>query len=116
VAGAGAVPPEVSFSSLVMSMALGALSYLHPAATQEAKPAPPQPELAKPVIAMLEVLKEKTRGNLTAEESGLLDSMLLELKVRYMKCCVGGREPTPAGESQSSPDTGSEDPTRDGQP
>ena len=53
---------------------------------------------AKPMIDSLEILKEKTRGNLTAEETTLLDSLLFDLRLRYLK--AGAR---PAGETAVSP-------------
>jgi len=75
-----------TFASLVMSLALGAMDALHASpATADAPARSPQPELAKPVIDMLEVLKEKTEGNLAQDETELLDSLLLELKVRYLR-------------------------------
>ena len=39
---------------------------------------------AKQVISIIQMLKEKTEGNLTQEESTLLDNLLYELKMKYM--------------------------------
>jgi hypothetical protein len=44
-----------------------------------------RPELAKPMIDTLEILKEKTRANLTPEEVELLNSVLLDLRLRYLR-------------------------------
>lgn len=41
-------------------------------------------EHAKYVIDVLEVLKEKTRGNLDAEESRFLDQTISSLKLNYV--------------------------------
>src|SRR5688572_26917432 len=41
-------------------------------------------DLAKHNIDLLGVLEEKTRGNLTPEEKRLLDSVLYELRMRYV--------------------------------
>ena len=39
---------------------------------------------AKLIIDTLSMLKEKTQGNLNAEEDSLLDSMLYELRLKYI--------------------------------
>jgi hypothetical protein len=40
---------------------------------------------ARQTIDMIEVLQEKTRGNLTADEGGLLDDVLYELRMAYVE-------------------------------
>ena len=72
-----------TFSSLVLSLALGALEML--AEPDKADDKPRDHRRARPMIDSLEVLKEKTSGNLTAEETALLDSMLFDLRLRYLK-------------------------------
>lgn len=42
-------------------------------------------EFAKRLIDMLDLLKERTKGNLKSEEEKLLESCLLQLKMNYMK-------------------------------
>jgi hypothetical protein len=101
--------PEANFSSLVVSLAISAIEMLggQPEDEDKDKPAsPPQPQLARPMIDTLEVLKDKTRGNLTPEETGLLDSVLLDLRLRYLKATAA---PQPAGTEPAAP---SEDPPR----
>ena len=67
-------------SSLSMQalMALGEVA--HPAMGQ------PQEDLeqARYLIDVLSLLQEKTKGNLTAEESALLDGALYELRMKYV--------------------------------
>ena len=48
---------------------------------------PPQPALprAKHSIDLLAVLQEKTKGNLTLEETRLLENGLTELRFRYVQ-------------------------------
>jgi hypothetical protein len=41
--------------------------------------------LAKHTIDTISMLKEKTKGNLTAEEENFLESVLVDLKWRYVK-------------------------------
>jgi hypothetical protein len=77
-----------SFNSVVIMLAMGALEQLGIAPeTKEGKtePKPPNLQLARPLIDTLETLKEKTKGNLTKDEEALLDSVLLDLRLRYVK-------------------------------
>jgi hypothetical protein len=45
--------------------------------------------LARQTIDILDMLKEKTKGNLTRDEEKLLDSILYELRVLYLKVSGG---------------------------
>lgn len=45
----------------------------------------PNLELAKHNIDTLGILQKKTSGNLTSEESKLLDSLLYDLRMKYVK-------------------------------
>jgi hypothetical protein len=40
---------------------------------------------AKHFIDTLEILQEKTKGNLTADEGGYLESLLFDLRMRYVE-------------------------------
>jgi len=42
---------------------------------------------AKYTIDLLQVVKEKTQGNLDADEQKLLDGMLYDLRMRYVEAC-----------------------------
>ena len=42
-------------------------------------------ELARQNIDLLELIKEKTKNNLTADEDRLLDSMLFETRMRFVE-------------------------------
>ena len=41
--------------------------------------------LAKQTIDLIALLKEKTKGNLTSDEENLMENMLYDLKLRYVK-------------------------------
>jgi hypothetical protein len=41
--------------------------------------------LAKQTIDLIGMLKEKTKGNLTPEEAKLIENILFDLRVRYVK-------------------------------
>jgi uncharacterized protein DUF1844 len=82
--------PEMSFATLVISLTTSALVHLGvpPEAGEagaEAAP-PPQPNLplARQTIDILEILQEKTRGNLDEAELRLLESVLHDLRMRFV--------------------------------
>jgi Domain of unknown function (DUF1844) len=77
-------PPAMSFDQLVQSVYMTSMMQLG-AATQEGQQ--PQVDIlgARQSIDMLAVLAEKTKGNLTAEETRLLDSALFELRMAFLE-------------------------------
>jgi Domain of unknown function (DUF1844) len=77
-------PPAMSFEQLVQSIYMTAMMQLG-AATHEGQQ--PQVDIlgARQSIDMLGVLAEKTKGNLSAEESRLLDSALFELRMAFLE-------------------------------
>lgn len=46
---------------------------------------------ATQVIEILSLLEQKTRGNLTAEEQQVLESVLFELRMRFVQAKDGGK-------------------------
>src|ERR1700731_971516 len=100
-------PPAMSFEQLVQSIYMTAMMQLG-AATHEGQQ--PQVDIlgARQSIDMLGVLSEKTKGNLTPEESRLLDSALFELRMAFLEItqalarsaaakAPGGARPGPGG-------------------
>lgn len=77
-------PPAMSFEQLVQSFYMTAMMQLG-AATHEGQQ--PQVDIlgARQSIDMLAVLAEKTKGNLTPEETRLLDSALFELRMAFLE-------------------------------
>jgi len=79
----GELPP-VDFIAFVGSLGASALMYLGE------KIAPDQPEGlkdlhgAKQMIDLIALLEEKTKGNLTEDESSMLKSLLYNLRMRYV--------------------------------
>ena len=76
--------PEINFSTFVISLCTQALILLGEHAPREATQ---QVDLvaAKQLIDILGMLREKTRGNLEADETSLLDGMLYDLRLRYVE-------------------------------
>jgi hypothetical protein len=77
--------PEVNFSTFIVSLSTETLFHLgeipHPASGERKKDLP----LAKHAIDTLALLQEKTRGNLTEDEQKLLESMLYDLRMCYIR-------------------------------
>jgi len=77
--------PEGNFAALISMLttqALFAMGLLQMKGQEERKP---DLELAKYNIDMLQVLEEKTKGNLTEEEETVLVNTLNELRMGYVK-------------------------------
>jgi hypothetical protein len=83
--GAAASLPAVDFHTFVLSLGSSALLHLgeieHPdvGATQKDLP------LAKHTIDILVMLEQKTKGNLTPAEEKLIQSLLYDLRLRYVE-------------------------------
>ena len=77
--------PEISFINLIFSLSTSALIQLgeiqDPITQQLAKNLP----LAKQTIDLIGMLEEKTRGNLTSDEKKVLENILYDLRMRYVK-------------------------------
>jgi hypothetical protein len=78
--------PRVDFASLLVSFATSALYHLGQVADPETgEPAPVNLPVARQTIDTLEVLQEKTRGNLTPQEEELLTHLLTDLRMRFVQ-------------------------------
>ena len=82
--------PKASFTALVQQLATQALLLLGVAAPRGREP---RVDLqgAKYVIDTLQILEEKTKGNLTPEESGALAAVLSDLRAGFVE--VATRRP-----------------------
>ena len=97
VASAGTEPlGPASLSSLVLSLTVGALQQMGQGPTGKEAALPVNPEFAKHAIDLIELLREKTKGNTTGEEDELFNAVLLELRVRYMKVLDEKQDVKPA--------------------
>ena len=83
---AGAELPRVDFSTFVLSLGTTALYQMGAVPNPETGEAtPPDALLAQQTIDTLEMLREKTRGNLDDEERNLIDSLLYEIRMRFVE-------------------------------
>ena len=55
----------------------------------DGRPIPPNLEAAKLLIDQLEMIQEKTRNNLSAQESGILDDALKNARLSFVECSGG---------------------------
>ena len=82
----GAAPlPEVNFSSFLLSLSSSILLHLGEIADPQSGEKKKDLALAKQSIDIISLLKDKTRGNLTEEEEKLLDHLLYDLRMRFVK-------------------------------
>ena len=77
--------PEVNFATFIVSLSTEVLFHLgefpHPVSGEKEKDLP----LAKHAIDTLAMLKEKTQGNLTDEEQKLMEGMLYDLRMAFIR-------------------------------
>ena len=78
--------PSVDFSTFVISLGTSALYHMgmvpDPETGNAVKPNLP---VARQTIDTVEMLQDKTRGNLTDEEATLIRNLLTELRMRYVE-------------------------------
>ena len=86
--------PKVDFSTFVLSLGTTALYQLgavpDPASGETVEA---DPLVAQQTIDTLEMIRDKTRGNLDEEERKLIDSLLYELRMRFV--CLLYTSPSP---------------------
>jgi hypothetical protein len=70
--------------------------------SQDGRPMPPNLEAGKLLIDQLEMISEKTRGNLTNQESSILDDALKNVRLAFVETSGG----TPASMMPPSPGAG----------
>ncbi len=82
--------PEVTFASFIVSLSTAALVHLgemeEPGSGAKEKNLP----MAKHSIDTLAMLQEKTKGNLDEEEKALLDHILFDLRLKFVKASKSG--------------------------
>jgi hypothetical protein len=81
----GSVEAPSGFETLVSYLGTTAMFQLGLMTGPAGERIPADLHNARQTIAMLEVVEEKTRGNLTADESRLLDDILYELRMAFIE-------------------------------
>jgi hypothetical protein len=77
------VMTDVDFSGLVLGFSSAALYYIGDSEVEGKKISSKNLSLAKQNIRILELLKDKTQGNLSSEEGSLIDQVLNDLHLKY---------------------------------
>jgi hypothetical protein len=102
--------PDASFAELLNMLVMQAMAGFGAMATPDGQRIPPNMGIAKHFVDMLQVLSDKTQGNLTEEEQKILDQVLYELRMRYVEMATaaagggqapGGAAPSGGGEGPS---------------
>jgi hypothetical protein len=78
---------NVDFSTFIISLGTSALYHLganNPEAQEKAIVSLP---MARNVIDIIVMLREKTAGNLTTDENKLLSALLFDLRLKYVEAC-----------------------------
>jgi hypothetical protein len=82
--------PPADFATLVLSLGSSAVANLGESPSgDDNKPSRNLP-MAKHAIDLLSVLEEKTKGNLSSEEEQILESLLFDLRLRYVEAVKQG--------------------------
>ena len=87
------------FVQFVMMQAQNIFYVLGRIPSQDGRPIPPNLEAAKILIDQLEMIQEKTRGNLSDQESSILEDALKNVRLAFVEASGG----TPASMMPKSP-------------
>jgi hypothetical protein len=82
--------PAIDFITFVVSLGSSVFVHLGEAPHPETgEPLPANLPLAKQTIDILDMLRAKTKGNLTEEEERFLENLLTDLRLRYVGRAAG---------------------------
>jgi hypothetical protein len=91
--GASSPPGTPSIAELVNLLAMQAVVTLGGYQGPGGETIPPNYDVAKHHIDLLDVLDQKTKGNLTDDEKRMLNTVLYELRAQYVQAVSGGTPP-----------------------
>jgi len=77
--------PEINFSAFVISLSTQALMHLGEIANPISEKVEVDVPVAKQMIDILAMLRDKTRGNLNASEDRLMEDILFDLRMKYVE-------------------------------
>lgn len=75
----------INFSTFILGLASTALIHLGDAPNPESGKLESNLDLAKQSLDLLDLLRSKTKGNLSQDEEKLFASLLTDLKLRFVK-------------------------------
>jgi Domain of unknown function (DUF1844) len=77
--------PPLDFASFVLSLGSSVLLHLGEAPNPMTNEMEKNIPLARHTIDIIEMLEEKTRGNLTESETKVINDLLYDLRIQYVK-------------------------------
>ncbi len=77
--------PKIDFSGFILSLYSSGLVQLGKVEDPSSGTKSKNLELARHTIDMMAMLEEKTRGNLTEDESNLLKALLSEIRIAFVE-------------------------------
>jgi hypothetical protein len=77
--------PEMNFASFIFSLSTSAMYHFGDFPDPVSKKAERNLAAARQTIDIIAMLREKTEGNLSPDEKNLIDTILFELRMRYVK-------------------------------
>lgn len=77
--------PPLDFSTFILSLSTSVLMNLGLVENPVTGKTEKEPAVARQTIDLITLLKEKTKGNLTEDETRLVDDVLHELRLWYVK-------------------------------
>lgn len=86
-------PFQIDFSTFIMSLTSSAFYHLGDIADPETGKTETNLPAVHQTIDMLTMLREKTQGNLNAEENKLLEQLVYELQMKYVAKSKSGASP-----------------------
>jgi hypothetical protein len=84
----------IDFYTFLLSLGSSAFVHLGDAPHPETgKPGAPDLLVAKQTIDIIAMLREKTKGNLSGEEEKFLETLLTDLRIRFVQKSAGPKDP-----------------------
>lgn len=96
--------PPIDFNTFITDLITTAHLYLHGFKDPETDDVIVNLGLAKRMIDTIEMLEEKTKGNLTAPESNFLSNSLYELRMGYVRAAAAQKDIPEPEETEDAPE------------
>ena len=87
---------KVDFSTFILSLGTSVMMHLGQGPIEGEARAQANLPLARHVIDIIAMLQEKTRGNLSEDESRLVDTVLFDLRLKFVDACRSASSVTTA--------------------
>ncbi len=87
---------KVDFSTFVLSLGTSVMMHLGQGHSEDGKSPATNLPLAHHVIDIITMLKDKTQGNLDEDESRLVETVLYDLRLKFVDACRNSSSVTQA--------------------